>query len=157
MRALLLLAFLATSACGTDSGGDVLDAGSPDAMPDSGVADPCEDSPGCPKATFTCLHQKVLRDQPRCAACHDTAFNFGSFAIPADKAAAYSSATGNTAAIGAGVKTRRVVPGMPAESWLYVKLLPNPPVGTQMPQTGPLRACEISAFEAWINAGAMND
>jgi len=147
--------------CGNDNGGDPIDGGSsPDALVnpllDAGPPGACGADPNCPNPTFSCLHAQVFRDPNRCSVCHDPSVRLGDFSISADKNAAFTAVTGNSNAIGAP-KPKRVVATMPTESWLYIKLLPNPPVGTQMPQTGPLRQCEIDAVRTWITNGAMND
>jgi hypothetical protein len=155
IRWVLAIAMGAAAGCGSDDGGETIDAGaSPDATVTDGGGDPT-----CPTPTFTSIHEKVFRDFARCGVCHgndNMANNLGDLTIPQDKALAYAAVTANSRALGAP-KPKRIAPGMPDESWLFIKLLPDPPVGTRMPQTGPLKACEIEAIRTWITSGAMND
>ena len=49
-----------------------------------------------------------------------------------------------------------VVPGSPEESLLYLKLLPSPPMGSQMPIWFPyLSEAAIQDIETWILEGAI--
>jgi hypothetical protein len=48
-----------------------------------------------------------------------------------------------------------VVPGAPEKSWLYVKLLPNPPVGSQMPSGDAVTAEQLDLVRRWIADGAQ--
>lgn len=148
-----VLAFVA--ACGSDNGGDVVDAGAgmdrvePDAGPsDDGGPPACAVQP-----TFTSIHSKILRDA-RCTVCHGTAPGLGSLFFAMDKTAAYTTATGNTVG---GMPTRRVVAGDPDQSSFYLKFLRTPPFGSRMPQGGALPDCEIEAVRTWIANGAAND
>jgi hypothetical protein len=59
-----------------------------------------------------------------------------------------------------GGKTKgMIVPGKADESYLIIKLLPNPPKGKQMPifSKKKLEEEEIELIRRWINQGAKND
>lgn len=52
----------------------------------------------------------------------------------------------------------RVIPGNAAESYLVVKLSPNPPFGDQMPlNASPLDNIDMTNIQNWINQGAANN
>ena len=52
----------------------------------------------------------------------------------------------------------RVVPGNAGESYLVVKVNPNPPFGQQMPLNGsPLDNVDMTNLQNWINQGAQNN
>lgn len=62
----------------------------------------------------------------------------------------------------AGGKTYDMVkPGDPENSWLYIKMLinPPPPVGNSMPPNlrPPMSASQLEMFATWIREGAKND
>ncbi|MCK6511116.1 hypothetical protein L6R29_14230 [Myxococcota bacterium] len=50
-----------------------------------------------------------------------------------------------------------VIPNDPSNSYLLLKLKPNPPSGARMPRGGALAADEIQKFEDWIKQGAQNN
>ncbi len=50
-----------------------------------------------------------------------------------------------------------VIPNDPNNSYLLLKLKPNPPSGARMPRGGALAADEIQKFEDWIKQGAQNN
>ena len=53
---------------------------------------------------------------------------------------------------------KRVVPGNPADSYLYMKLAGDPRiVGERMPFGGMLTAAEIEGVRQWIDAGARDN
>ena len=58
-----------------------------------------------------------------------------------------------------GSLLRRVAPGAPEGSFLYMKLAEEtPPSGARMPEAAaPLDACEIEAVKSWIAAGAARN
>lgn len=149
LRIVCITLTLAAAACGSDNGGDVLDAGPiviRDAEPD--------DSDGglCVQPTFTDIQAKIIRDS-RCAICHNNA-GFGGLQMPADQAASYAAVMGNTVG---GLPAKRVVAGNPDQSSFYLKLTANPPFPSRMPTGGALRDCEIAAVRQWIMNGAAND
>lgn len=57
-----------------------------------------------------------------------------------------------------GKNGNTVVPGKPDESNLYLKLLPDPPFGKQMPRNKKkLSAEEINLISEWIRQGARKE
>jgi outer membrane protein assembly factor BamB len=106
--------------------------------------------------TFDAVYREVL-EPSGCTTtyCHGCGGNLAMM----DRATAYDNLV-NAAADGklcAKSGLRRVTPGKPNESLLYVKLLENPPCGVRMPVAGKLPLADIEQIKAWITLGAMND
>jgi hypothetical protein len=172
MRIAILLLGLAAAACSSTSssnqnGGDASadatgnntsdggrDSGN-NTIPDGGIADVAV--PPGPAATFSDVNA-ILGS--KCSGCHqpsegplgDLDLSGGDVAYEqlVDKAAA-GSECGNS-----GLK--RVVPGNPGASLLYIKLRPNPPCGEQMPEDEPpLSQAELDKIVSWIADGAKKN
>lgn len=109
-------------------------------------------------STFTSLYTSVLNSPAECnvAGCHASPGQYGLF---------YSDSKANVYARIVGVDSgedpafKRVSPGQPANSYLYLKLsMANPPAGARMPYGGqPLPQCALDAIRTWITNGAPNN
>ncbi len=72
----------------------------------------------------------------------------------------YASITNRTV-FAAGTTYEMIKPGDPEKSWLYIKMLinPPPPEGDSMPPylRPPMSASQLKMFSTWIKEGAKND
>ncbi len=105
----------------------------------------------------TSFSQDLLEDlfilQPNtCIHCHDPSqptpigYEYGGFDL---------SSYNGVLAGGVNSGSNMVVPKRPCESFLYLKLTPGPPVGSQMPLTGPFyTSSEMAILTDWIAEGA---
>ena len=144
-RSLVLFAGAAAiAACGSAGSGDATGA-----LPSGATT--CAVEP-----TFASIYARVLTT-PTCAVsgCHATP---GQSALSLDGSAdaVYHALVD---APSSGSLLRRVAPGAPEGSFLYVKLAEEtPPSGARMPAAAaPLGACEIEAVKSWIAAGAARN
>lgn len=91
----------------------------------------------------------------RCASCHEDSY-IPSYIDSQDAAATYAMLTDQTPRTGGG--DPYVMPGDPAGSLLYEKILPDPAEGTIMPpptsREDPLTDDEVALIQRWIAAGA---
>lgn len=111
-----------------------------------------------PKPTFTRVTKEVITNTT-CGGplCHMSPAVAG-FALGARDplhATLVSQKAGGPECATSGLE--RVVPGDPDNSLLYLKLVPNPPCGDQMPVMSSLKDEQIELVRQWIAAGANND
>jgi hypothetical protein len=119
---------------------------------------------GTTGATFTQV-LAIFGGTANCGICHASppSSGFGGLQFnSAMKDQAYNALVGpsstgtNGSKCGSGKKY--VVPGNPAGSLLYGKLMAPPPCGVQMPMGGtPLSADQLATVNSWIMAGAKNN
>lgn len=110
--------------------------------------------------TAATLTQVFSVFQTECGVCHamnPSPSSNGMLGALRNKEAFYAAVVSKPAAGPCAGKGNYVTPGMPAQSVLLQKLMPNPSCGVQMPQGGMLTAPEIAMFESWIMAGALNN
>ena len=154
---LLVLGSLAV-ACGAPpnngSGTGVPDAGSVDAgSPDAGPVD-------AGPVTLNQLQDQIFTMSCAVSSCH------GSMGAPTSgdlllvKGSSYSQLVNVPASniIAAMTHQIRVVPGSPSESFLWVKVDGNPPMGegVRMPNTGQvLPQSQLDMIQEWIEQGAV--
>lgn len=140
MRGVLIsVAALTLSACGSQGG--------------SQPAPSADATAAGPQTYFTTEIAPIL--MTNCATCHQTGAESGNISLLPANAIAM---TVNVAAIEAP-KMMRIVPGMPDESYLIMKLegthVPHGGSGSQMPfGAPPLSPDKIAKFRTWITDGA---
>ncbi len=133
-------------ACGNDNGGD--------AGTDMGMM-------GCNvEANYTSLHDNLF-SSATCsdAACHiaSTAPNNGGLELSGGAMAVHNELLGEPPgnSVGAPSFPNRVVANNSAMSYLYHKVIADPPMGgARMPIGPPLQQCQIDAIQTWIDNGA---
>jgi hypothetical protein len=152
----VLVLALGATACGNDNGGP-LPPENPDASssPDASL--------NCPTGldNFASLYATIWNGRVcnTTLGCHGNEPS-GGFQVagttPAMALAALLGATADPAA--AGMYPKRVVPGMPEQSYLWNKISTASPVsGSMMPLGGMLTDCQIQDIKTWIQNGAMNN
>lgn len=148
----------AALAASKDSGSFQADAGAADAAgsaasDDGGVTEPAgETQPG----TFSHIYEvafKTCRTQ-----CHVMGFSMLNMATRDAAYAALVDQDSNPRNMGcAPLGLKRVKPGDPEQSLLYLKLDINAPCGQQMPPGGLLTQASRDEVRDWIANGAKND
>jgi hypothetical protein len=141
---------IAVAACAGGGDDGTLDSGPPDTG-----AKPCLDP------TFSSMYFERFAVLEHCAdtQCHYSGTAAGELEFGSGKSLAYTAILADTASdVGAMTQPKRVVPGDPGASFLYVKLAEANPPGGRMPlgQT-PLQECDLDAIRTWILGGAPND
>jgi hypothetical protein len=107
-----------------------------------------------PTATFSRVQAEVFT--PTCAAlgCHDPLGRQENLILT--PGSAYANTVGVASVQMPGL--RRVLPGDPANSYLYRKITGAGITGDRMPQGGPfLNDAQIKLVRDWIRRGAPND
>lgn len=154
-RILFAAALVLSQAIGCSDGGDDGSSNGPPPM-DSGSNNTTP--------TFTELFTNILT--PSCAAafCHGTPV--GGMLVMANRDIAYQGLVDQVAMgvslVEGGIDCattglKRVVPGEPEMSLLYLKLMFPPPCGDQMPVAALLPAEDIEQIRLWIEAGAPDN
>jgi|SRR5688572_12062787 len=154
-----LVVALSASACGGGGSDDTGDDDTPTV--DAGPADA---SPACAEALtyqdFTSIQENIFKRQCAFMDCHDSGQPEADMDLTG--ATAHGLLVNHETVQDVADGWMRVVPGMPAQSYLMVALGEidgpiDPDVGT-MPQNSPLICQEKrDAIERWILAGAPND
>ncbi len=150
---------LALAGCPGGGGGGAPDLAAP--------APFCSDgADGGPPPTFASV-QHIFSENCAVPTCHDGDGDPSAAPVMQDlrPGHSYASIVGVAAfetCHDGGVPLTRVVPGDAGASFLYRKLVDDPPCeGNQMPQTEvgaqPLPACELDLIRRWIDDGAPND
>lgn len=113
-------------------------------------------------ATFSTVYSQVISAQ--CAPCHTTPTGVGVTGGKLDmtsRAAAYANLVDvNAASRECGGKGKRVVPGHPESSILYLKVSPSDPApcGSKMPlDRTALAQGDVDLIASWIRGGAIDD
>ncbi len=143
---------LAFSAC---DGGTTDDGNADTGVNDSGTNDPCLE------ANFTSIYTDRLHTTKYCAAagCHDPQTAGGGQNYALTKAAVHDTLLSDTVnSIGAPDYPKRVTPGDPDMSFLWIKLTrDDAPLGRMPLAKTPLQQCDLDAINTWITNGAMDD
>jgi hypothetical protein len=133
------------SACASDTSSNAADAAAP--------------------ATFSQIYPLFfpLTTRGQCNYCHSLPPNDrsnGKLSMGEDRATAYAALVDKTSSSSTcgGDGAALIVPGDPAASLFYQKLLPEPACGGPMPLGGsPLPADQLEMVRSWIAAGAHDD
>ena len=142
---LLIIFFL--SACNAGSGEGLNEQGQPISENDDSSTDPENDTI---PATLTAIQENIFT--PICSTCHGgvspaAGQNLSSIEKSAENLINVSSSN---------ALFKRVEPGEPEQSYLYLKITGNVIAGSRMPLGQPtLSAAQIAAIEQWISQGAM--
>jgi hypothetical protein len=116
-----------------------------------------------PPGTFTEIYDTILSidTDSRCNFCHSmpaSQVSNGNFHTGMDQAETYAALLSTTSSSNACSGRSIVVPGLPEESLLALKVSKKPPCGNRMPLGGAsLSAEQIRLIRSWIAAGANND
>lgn len=110
---------------------------------------------GCGASTLTEVHSQVFVKSCIFSGCHQGSAGAEGLSLEAP----VHGRIVNVAAKGQGSMGRLlVVPGKPDESYLYLKLLQNPPAGAQMPNNADSLSDEkLALVRGWVAAGAKDD
>ena len=113
----------------------------------------CGDPEPAPPPTLSEIETDIFAKSCAFSTCHKGASPAGGISLDGST---YAQLVNKESAVVPGKIL--VVPGDPAASYLYEKLIQaKPAMGTQMPPTAPLSAARLETIEAWITAGAKND
>jgi hypothetical protein len=110
-------------------------------------------APGSP--TYTAVYKEILEPGGCTAAfCHGAS----GLDIAAPDSGYTNLIQGTPTGEPACASMKFVVPGKPMMSLLYLKLLPSPACGQQMPVgKPPLTNAQLTQIRTWIEMGAMNN
>jgi len=155
---MLLLA--CSSGTGADPKSTARDAATeaPPSAVDAGGDDAVLGDDGGPTyaATYTAIYDEILSQTCALAFCHAGSLDY---LVITSKEDGYANLV-DAQAMGpqcASTGLKRVEPGDPDKSLMYLKIT-NPPCGLQMPPVGGmLQPAQIAQIKAWIEAGAPNN
>lgn len=140
---------LAVAAC---AGGTEDDDGADSGPKDSG-------SLPCLEANFSSIYARFNSTQCATAGCHDSGTAGGGQDYSMSKDDVHATLLGDTVNVmGKQMQAKRVVPGDPDASFLWIKVSrDDAPLGRMPLAATPLQQCDLDAINAWITNGAMND
>ncbi len=142
----LLIIFL-LSACNAGNGEGLNDQGQPIAENDDSSTEPADDAI---EPTLTAIQDNIFT--PICSTCHGGVNPAAGQNLSSIEESANSLINVNSS----NALFKRVLPGEPEQSYLYLKITGNILAGSRMPLGQPaLSAVQIAAIKQWISQGAM--